>query len=676
MGGETTYSFVSIIAFDKLFEEAMKHGHVKSQETKILICGAAGSGKTCFTHLLLGDPPPITRTSTPLAVRPVTVHCIDINAQWKKLSLEERNENLSKAIINRSKRVKKVKSGNKEEHASSTLEKHTGMENSTSKFLDTLKSVKTDKKLISLLPRYNNSHTAPLTSFERLQIVDSGGQPEFLELLPIFVKDLSVCIFVFKLSDELSECPNACWYSEGEELCSYQSDKTHEQLFQFYIRTVHSQKSSSHGDVSPNIVVLGTHRDEESKCAETREEKNRKLASALSHCKHEVLSPGLNGEILFGVNAKSPEDEDKQLTESIRQSIVNRSPKISGMIPQRWYALEIMLEELACTLNRGVLSWNECFKVASSKFHFTERSLTAALKHLNGLSMVFYLKDVLPNVVFINPQIPLDKVTELVKQRHDIKPRPKVLTSDMQEFYSEALVTADFLKSFKEHYCHDIFTADDLVKLFRKLFVLADYSRTKFFIPALLKIATPEELIDYRVPCDSPVPPLVVEFSNNTPLLGVFCTLTCFLLSERNRHPGPWALRRETTYSSPTFLRRNCIQFEIASVPHGVVTVIDAIRRFEFHIASGINAKHFKALCSIVHDAVRAGLRSVNEVLCYMNSEPKNVILCPCGIGDHHTAKAPDDEWVCARDSLRYDDLNENQRVWLHQSSGLHIMLA
>ena len=95
------HSFYTGSDFNQLFEEAMKHGFVNSRETKVLICGTAGSGKTCFRHLLLGDPPPETRTSTPLAVRPVTVHCIDTTAQWKKLSVEERKEILVKSMKNK-----------------------------------------------------------------------------------------------------------------------------------------------------------------------------------------------------------------------------------------------------------------------------------------------------------------------------------------------------------------------------------------------------------------------------------------------------------------------------------------------------------------------------------------------------------------------------------------------
>ena len=431
-----------------------------------------------------------------------------------------------------------------------------------------------------------------MTSFQRLLIIDSGGQPEFLELIPIFMKDLSVCIFVIKLSDELSSKPDVEWCSEGEKVRSYVSDKTHKQIIHFYIQAMHCSEKAS-----PKILVLGTHKDEEGKCAETREEKNRTLADALFPlCEGKVILSGVESEIIFGVNAMSREEEDEEVAEVIKHLITDESPSAPAEIPQQWYALELMLEELARSLNRGVLSLKECFDVARDKLLFDERALVAALNHLNGLSVVFYREDILPSVVFINPQIPLDKVTELVKQRYDLeskRSRCQRISPDMQAFYNTALVSVNFLKGFQQHYYSGIFKPEDLVELFRKLFVLAKYDSTRFFIPALLKMSTPEELCKYRVPCDSPVPPLVVEFSNNTPLQGVFCTLTCFLLSERNHNPFAWSLNTRPTTQSPIFLRRNCIQFEIPDVPHGIVTMVNAIRRFEFHIPSGINDRYF-----------------------------------------------------------------------------------
>ena len=79
-----THSFMAtLIDFDspgsaenlRQFEEAMKHGHIRSWMWKLLLYGAAGSGKSSVKEMILGNPPPVNRTSTPLAMRP-TSYCL------------------------------------------------------------------------------------------------------------------------------------------------------------------------------------------------------------------------------------------------------------------------------------------------------------------------------------------------------------------------------------------------------------------------------------------------------------------------------------------------------------------------------------------------------------------------------------------------------------------------
>ena len=62
---------------------------------------------------------------------------------------------------------------------------------------------------------------------------------------------------------------------------------------------------------------------------------------------------------------------------------------------------------------KSVLSKKECFEVAAT-YSFTQESFEAALKHLHGLKLIFYYEEILPDVVFINAQALLDKMTELV----------------------------------------------------------------------------------------------------------------------------------------------------------------------------------------------------------------------------------------------------------------------
>ena len=66
-----------------------------------------------------------------------------------------------------------------------------------------------------------------VTKLDFLYFLDSGGQPQFHELLPSFVPNLSTILFVLKLSETFSQHPVVEYYQEDKSVCSYQSIPLH-----------------------------------------------------------------------------------------------------------------------------------------------------------------------------------------------------------------------------------------------------------------------------------------------------------------------------------------------------------------------------------------------------------------------------------------------------------------
>ena len=685
-----------------LFEEAMKHGYVTSRITKMILYGAAGSGKTCFRNLLVGDPPPPVRVSTPLAVRPTALYRYEVgDGELRNLSLQERKEYLSRAIRAQAPKLQSlvdissppliddtganIKAANEASSTAPLQEERTATEASSSAVVTSgesreqevsmLESITTDEELVALIEQ-SSRHIA---SYRMFQITDSGGQPSFHEILPIFLRGVSYYVFVFKLSDELGSHPTVELYNEEGKLVGipYTSAHSNEQLLQHCIQALQSHKSSTFDGERARILILGTHKDEESKCTtETREEKNEKIKKLLLPAfQNEVLYSGVDRQPIFGVNAKSPADEDQKVAEQIRLLVIKDSSTKPADIPLRWYALELLLEEMAHTLGRGVLSWKECLAAASSKLHFDEESLRAALVFLDGLSVVFHYKNIIPNVVFANPQVVLDKASELVKAKYDLQRRSAemctLVTDEWRIFHDNALVSLDFLsqEEFQKHYVPGLFSPADLIKLFRKLFIFADFNDIEFFVPALLDVLEEDEIDSHRVSLSSLLPPLVVEFPHKAPLLGVFCALTCFLLSERNCFPAPWCLSTSDVLK-PTCLFRNCIQFDIPQYRSSVV-LIESAKRFEMHVSlpEAFFDRYSKNLCSYITRAVDKGLQEANTALGYSSSQYSTALLCPCGEGRAHSAIVGDGYWMCSASSEKYGELTPNQKIWLECST-------
>ena len=94
------------------------------------------------------------------------------------------------------------------------------------------------------------------------EITDSGGQPQFLKILPRFISFLSIAIVVTNLSERLDECPTSYFYGEDGKIVGEgkPSKITNEQMLLQFLQMVVSQ---SQGNSQIKFIIVGTHRDME-----------------------------------------------------------------------------------------------------------------------------------------------------------------------------------------------------------------------------------------------------------------------------------------------------------------------------------------------------------------------------------------------------------------------------
>ena len=677
----------------------MKSGYVETVAVKVVITGAAGSGKTCSQEVILGRPPPKRRISTPVAQRPVKLSRAQANpSDWDILTDESIQDAIAEIIQSlgielptpvqaepsttagettqeniESKSTSTRTSGaeTKQLPTSQPMSDQQRQHPSTPEEEATPSKVKTvplafsvEQKLLKLIDKASASGKIP--RFEWVYFVDSGGQPQFHEILPVFLKGASICIYVQKLSERLDEHPIIEYYDDnGLVGKSYRAMYTNEQIFQHCTRTMQSHRSKAGKGEAPKILVLGTHADLEHQCSETRQAKNRKLLETLQPSfSDDIIYYGEDQkQIIFPLNAKEPGEAERQIAEQIRGLIMCKGAHVPNKVPLCWYVLDQALQEIARKQGRAVLSKDECF-AAASQLHLDYNSFMAALEYLDGLNIVSYYRNVLPEVVFSDIQVVLDKATELVKFSHQLMKEPKAgvaFKGELQKFRDYGFVTVDLLRQFESHFVPGLFTATELVKLFRELLLLADLNDREFFMPSLLRKLDWEEVDCHRASGSSATAPLVIEFHDG-PLLAMFCSLITYLLSDQNHHPKPWKLLLES--GAPKCVYRNCVQFSIPGYP-GCVSLIDTFSFFEAHTLAP--ADLHPQLCPIIQAAVFEGLKRASTVIRYNNSLPIHAVICPCKRGKRHSAILSDTKrrWICSQNCTRYGPLEESHTVWL-----------
>ena len=693
----------------------MKLGHVKSEINKVLLYGAAGTGKSSSMDLFVGNPPRELRISTPLAARPVTLFHVDVTSEeWVQLPPKERKRILARTIYAQL-HANDTASGEDSDSRETIANTQVGTDPELSEARSnedessthdrnprvhpvplssptpatksekvsqpeekcSLPSITTHDDLVELMDECLNLDEA-LPTFRKLHLIDSGGQPQFHEVLPVFLRRMTLYIFVFKLSEELTTKPMV-EYFDGSGKCvgiPYRSAQSNEQLLKHCLRTLNTHRSSPNSKRGcSKIMIVGTHRDKEHQCTtETRKEKNKKLAELLLPTfKKEVIYYNLSkNELIFPINAKNPEELDKGIAKDIQSIILSKCSNVPIDVPLQYFSLEIVLEEVGTSLGRGVLSKKECLK-AAEEFYFDDHSLDAALQFLDEISVIFYFPEILDDIVFTNPQVLLDKVTELVQKiyclRENIGSSPVHALVDLQKFKDYGIISLDLLqrKEFDKHYVAEIFTPVDLIKLFKKLFIIADFSvsESEYIMPALLPVLETEKVNEYRVSNDSLIAPLALAFPLGSPRLGTYCSLTCFLVSPDNQFPCPWEIVLLPCSNTPACLNRNCIKFSVPGDYPGSVTLIDTFSHFEVHVKTAPTV--CSKLCSLVSQAIFTGLKKATVVLGYNKSILSKALLCPCKFKDPHVATFGSGLWICSRDKEVYGELTPRQLLWCDQ---------
>ena len=677
---------------NKCYEEAIKQGYVESRSLTVLLSGAAGSGKTHVKELIFGKPPPAVRRSTGLEcpIRAISLLRVDsTDEEWHEISDDDQCQMVADAMTTNVSQVtdfsKSVITGDEqheqeadvlasttssttslpteEDHSVSTTSSSEEKPTSATSVHDhslpdeptqaspqpsdpaVYSSLALQRDVVNLMS--NTSVPKKVTKADFINFLDTGGQLHFHELLPYFAPTVAVTIFVTKLNERLDQHPLVEYYSEeGKPLGKpYLCPLSHEGILKHSFRAIQSQVCQGESQAAgPKLLVVGTHKDKEWWCSESRKDKNEKLNALLSaDFKKSLLYRGEGiKELIFPVNAKKPRKEDHLVAKQLRSVISTAASSLNrSKTPYSWFMLEIALRRFATTSGRKVLRKKECFRVANS-LHISEEGFSAALEHLHRLSVILHYPNCLSQLIFTHPQILMDKLTELVRHSHRLRDNPDsnaAIEGKWLEFRDEGRVTVDFLEKFPEHYTSDTFTPFHLLQILKYRLIIAEISEGKYFMPCILPNLSGEAVHEHRVTASSSAAPLVIHFPGGVVPSAVFCSLVASLLAS-----GHWQLL--TVHDKPKCVSRNCLTFALPNNAGGQLSLIDAYTHIEIHVDS--HSPVCSMLCPVIRDQVFDRLKAAIKSLGFTGlPSPEVAFLCESQ-EDHGCKEAttqPDSWW-------------------------------
>lgn len=536
----------------KNFDIAMMDGELWIRNGNMFMMGPGGSGKTCTLAAVLEEKPPSIRESTPCAKKPVraVAQCkigVSDKTGSKTYLIRITDEDYSDMISTTAKCVPLHIQPARSPELMTTQEIESihvdvsseGSSESSSSSSEVYKPVVPSwcggfRRELLVRMNAGSKISDQLDGKDLFDISDSGGQPMFHEVLPVFVTNTMFGMLTVKLNERLDSHPLVEYYTNGERIGTpFKCPYTHLQTFRHCMRVL---QSTCERGKSPKVAFIGTHRDLEHECpSEDRKEKNRKLLSIIPPQMKDSIISCTSESLLFAINAICPGDDDQTVLSNLRQLLLNELLKVPQVrIPLRYFGLEMAFQRLAKYQKKAILSKEACLKEATT-FHFTRESFEDALKYLKGLKLIMHYEDILPEVVFIDTQVLLDKITELVEhsllvQSESSLPDCKAGSVGSFKKFKCGIITKEVLSHFKSHYVPNLFVEDDLILVFKHLLIVAKIGEGEYLMPCLLQ----EEAIPHLLPSSASqvVPPFLFYFGEDGPKLGVYCFLLSSLITE------------------------------------------------------------------------------------------------------------------------------------------------
>ena len=528
---KTLYNYLCYVKANKIT--------VSVQHIKIILTGSASAGKTSFRHLLLNSPFSNDEASTDI--------------------LEAR---LAYAIHN-SASVLQSKTGDtiwyqltpKHQliYFKSLLDNNrcsTNVDNSIA--LDDPSTLEEKMLQSDMLPE--SLHIGKTVKI--ITIIDTGGQPGYIHLLPAIVNCPTINFIVHDMTKDLENPVLVRYKKDGQDVIKpYQLNYTNKDLIKLTmtLSTESLRKSDSANFVKNTlrfISFVGTHKDqiEESERSERIESLNKQLNDIIKqqNCQVEVLNTGVgDNAFLFAVDnttAGRGVNEDKTVKQIRRKIESVMEGMKSYPLPINWMILELELQELRNTKKLSYITFKEYSNIAKDIASIVnEEEIKDSLRYYNFLEVLLYFEDIpgLCDYVIIDQQWLYNEVSMFVHL-------PSKLISFLRVHSQELFESSGIL--LKDE-CHNIKWEEDIhiehfISFLIHKKIIAYFTMDEkqyYYLPYLL----PHCHLYHDKHQFLLSEPLLIQFSNGVLPRGFFCLLVVHLLQKL-----PWGWQHDLLSSN------------------------------------------------------------------------------------------------------------------------------
>ena len=549
--------------------------------------GPPGAGKSSVKQLLLGfEPLPKSEQNSTDIMNSVRAVCTSQiaagqSSHFKKIT----NEELFKMI------AQKVKI-QLERPDPSSLELSSYVE----------QPIDPDTKLLMDLNELleNVEPSNELFDLEWIYLIDSGGQPQFSDILPFLYHHQSLHIVVFRLIDGLNSKPPVRCYQNGNDQYRYSEELSLTNLEYIERMCEIAEAAKKYANFSSSVLVIGTHLDQlpegEVERDQILREMNRELWDKLKkYSNYLILQCGRKNEeqIIFSVDAMVEKGNQRECysTEIQRQVMKASYKQEKKALPVKWLALQLDLVE-----QKNVLGIHQC-NVRGGYLGMPVPEIQDALKFFKEVGLNLHYPDSGCDLVFTELDPLIGRLSTLIKASFD--PPPGTTAGESEELRERGLFDEKMLKDDCD------FPNDDFLRLLTHLKVIRPFNmgtEERYFLPSALAFTSSSN--PFEIDTCASTEPLVATFNNKILPPGFFMMLIIQLLEDKSgildydpgEDIGQW---------------RNAVLLVVnktSTIQGGGLVVVDKRRWIEFYFCDGP-----PTCCSTLFPIIKGALESTTN---------------------------------------------------------------
>ena len=327
---------------------------------------------------------------------------------------------------------------------------------------------------------------------------DSGGQPNYLDVFPLFVRNKCLALFTLKLNEQLDVVPQFSYVIQGHSISMADTRLQHSywQLLESLAKSMSSflpsLMPSSDYRGNPHFAVIGTFADKMHECvSESLEDKNARLAHTLKA--YEPLRINYKGKPIFPVNAIISDKKKRRQYMMELRWLISKSPSVKVAIKLRWFGFYLSLLSSSKAEQRAILSLQECVDTGRS-LDMDEQETMKAITFFHNLNLILHYQSLV--IVVLKPI--LDLVSLLIGVSF-------INEEELHDLFGIDL-PAGAREHFQQHGCFDrhtlaecfqfprLLNAETFINLLAEVKAVAIIEKSnEFFMPCVLRYASKEQ---------------------------------------------------------------------------------------------------------------------------------------------------------------------------------------